>query len=202
MKSPREALLKYYEGKRKKRTCLNCGKEYEHIKNSGTTLSFCCKECSIQRSKYRNEHRKLKDGLEEISSYYKEKGFSRIYVAKNPEGRRVATLRRTDGYMTSMSYAKYLYTSYYKCDIEAGDQVDHINGDKTDDRIENLQVISRYYNSVKDKPRRQMIQKTCPICGCDFLVRKGNEKAGDQCCSKECGYKHSSITLKSIKLRV
>ena len=40
-----------------------------------------------------------------------------------------------------MSYAKYLYTSHYKCDVAKGDQVDHINGDKMDDRIENLQVV-------------------------------------------------------------
>lgn len=37
-----------------------------------------------------------------------------------------------------MSYAKYLYTSHYECDIADGDQVDHIDNDKTNDTIENL----------------------------------------------------------------
>lgn len=48
-----------------------------------------------------------------------------------------------------MSYAKYLYTSYYKVDINKGDEIDHINGDKMDDRIENLQIISGTYNRQK-----------------------------------------------------
>ena len=65
-----------------------------------------------------------------ISSYYNRKGFHRAYLATNKEPRRVCTLRTKDGRMTSMSYAKYLYTSYYKCDIPDGEQIDHINGDR------------------------------------------------------------------------
>ena len=77
--------------------------------------------------------------VETISEYYKQKGFEKVYVNINKEPRRVATLRALDKKMTSMSYAKYLYTSYWKCDISDGEQIDHINGDKMDDRIENLQ---------------------------------------------------------------
>ena len=83
---------------------------------------------------------------QEISDFYKKQGFNIVYVNINKEPRRVATLRKPDGTMTSMSYAKYLYTSHYNCFVADGDQVDHINGDKMDDRIENLQVISQKYN--------------------------------------------------------
>ena len=79
--------------------------------------------------------------VEQISDYYKQKGYVKVYINTNKEPRRVATLMSKDGKMTSMSYAKYLYTSYYKCDIPIGEEIDHINGDKTDDRIENLQKI-------------------------------------------------------------
>lgn len=48
----------------------------------------------------------------EISDYYKKNGYVAAYLATNKEPRRVCTLRRTDGTMTSMSYAKYLYTSH------------------------------------------------------------------------------------------
>ena len=57
---------------------------------------------------------------QEISDYYKKQGFSIVYVNVNKEPRRVATLRKANGQMTSMSYAKYLYTSFYKCDIANG----------------------------------------------------------------------------------
>ena len=86
---------------------------------------------------------------EDISDFYKEKGFNVVYININKEPRRVATLKKPDGTMMSMSYAKYLYTSYYKCDINKDDNIDHINGNKMDDRIENLQVISGKYNRQK-----------------------------------------------------
>ena len=86
--------------------------------------------------------------VEQISDYYKQKGYVKVYINTNKEPRRVATLRSKDGKMTSMSYAKYLYTSYWECDIPKGEQIDHINGNKMDDRIENLQKISQKYNSI------------------------------------------------------
>ena len=114
---------------------------------------------------------------EEISEYYKNQGFDVVYVDINKDPRRVATLRN---YSTkeskTMSYAKYLYTSFYKCEICKGDEVDHINGDKLDDRIENLQIISGYYNRVKDNKHREMVELTCPICG-RTLVRMDRVKA-------------------------
>lgn len=126
---------------------------------------------------------------EEISEYYKNKGFDVVYVAVNKEPRRVATLRNnTTRKMTSMSYAKYLYTSYHKVDIDKSCQVDHINGDKMDDRIENLQVISELYNRRKDHRRKEMVIMKCPVCGVEFLFPKGNLSTKRfPCCSRKCG---------------
>lgn len=126
---------------------------------------------------------------EEISEYYKNQGFDMVYVGINKDPRRAATLRN---YSTkeskTMSYAKYLYTSFYKCEICKGDEVDHINGDKLDDRIENLQVISGYYNRVKDHKHREMVELTCPICGSKFLYSKRNLSTHpNPCCSRKCG---------------
>lgn len=123
-----------------------------------------------------------------ISDYYKEKGYYVVYIATNKEPRRVATLRKPNGKMISMAYAKYLYTSYYKCDIAEGDQVDHINGDKMDDRIENLQVISRQYNNKKERLGKEMVECVCPVCGTHFLFFKRNLSSHpNPCCSRRCG---------------
>lgn len=125
---------------------------------------------------------------EEISEYYKSKGYTTLYVAINKEPRRVATLRDNNGNMTSMSYAKYLYTSYYKCDVDKENNVDHINGDKMDDRIENLQVISKRYNIQKDHKRREMVIMVYPVCNKEFLFPKRNlSSRPNPCCSRRCG---------------
>jgi hypothetical protein len=125
---------------------------------------------------------------EDISDFYKEKGFNVVYININKEPRRVATLRKSDGTMISMSYAKYLYTSYYKCDINKDDNIDHINGNKMDDRIENLQVISGKYNRQKDHKKKEMLMLICPVCGKEFLYEKRNLSSHpNPCCSRKCG---------------
>lgn len=123
-----------------------------------------------------------------ISDYYKQKGYDCVYINTNKEPRRVATLRRRDGSMNSMSYAKYVYTSHYHCDVEKGLHVDHINGDKMDDRIENLQVISERYNKGKDHQRKEMVIIKCPVCGENFLFEKRNLSThNNPCCCRRCG---------------
>lgn len=133
----------------------------------------------------------------EISEYYKRKGFNAVYVAVNKEPRRVATLRRKDGTLTSMSYAKYLYTSHYQCEIQKGLQVDHINNDKMDDRVENLQVLSQYENTLKSCRRKTIVQLCCPICGKRFQYLKRNLSTHPiPCCSRRCGGIKSHMTLR------
>lgn len=125
---------------------------------------------------------------QEISNYYREKGYTVVYIATNKEPRRVATLRKPNGEMTSMSYAKYLYTSHYRVDVAEGDHVDHINGDKMDDRIENLQIISGTYNRQKDHKHKEMVVLVCPVCNEEFLFPKGNLSTHpNPCCSRKCG---------------
>lgn len=126
--------------------------------------------------------------VEQISDYYKNKGFDKVYIATNKEPRRVATLHKPDGYITSMSYAKYLYTSYYNVDIEEGFEVDHINNDKLDDRIDNLQVISKSDNIRKSAMKRIIVERTCPVCGKKFMYRKRDLCSHpNPCCSRKCG---------------
>lgn len=124
----------------------------------------------------------------DVSEYYRNKGYVSAYLSVNKEPRRVCTLRMPDGSMTSMSYAKYLYTSYYCCDVPNGDHVDHINGDKLDDRIEKLQVISGRYNRQKDHKHKEMVICVCPVCGVEFLFEKRNLPfKPNPCCSRRCG---------------
>lgn len=124
----------------------------------------------------------------EISDFYKSKGFVSLYVNTNKEPRRVAVLRKSNGETSTMSYAKCLYTSHYKCDVDRSDHVDHINGDKMDDRIENLQVISGYYNRRKDHSVKSFVELVCPVCGDSFIYPSRNLSThSNPCCSRRCG---------------
>lgn len=137
----------------------------------------------------------------EISDYYKSLGYNRLYVNTNKEPRRVANLYGNNVPIKCMSYAKYLYTSHYACSVPDGYEVDHINGDKMDDRIENLQIINGTYNRQKDKKISEKVIKICPICGCEFLMDKRNEKfRPNATCSKKCGnIKKSQLLLNRDK---
>ena len=130
----------------------------------------------------------IKNMVIELSDYYKKKGYITAYLVVNKEPRRVCVLRRADGTMNSMSYAKYLYTSYHSCEVAKGNHVDHINGDKLDDRVENLQVISGTYNRQKDHVRKEMVIRICPVCKKEFLFKKANLSTHpNPCCSRKCG---------------
>lgn len=124
---------------------------------------------------------------QEISEYYKNQGFECVYINTNKEPIRVAVLHKKN-YNTSMSYAKYLYTSYYKCKIAKGYEVDHINNDKMDDRIENLQVISKKNNICKSHSKKEIVELKCPVCKKKFLYEKRNLNSHpNPCCSRKCG---------------
>ena len=123
----------------------------------------------------------------EVSEFYKNK-VRNAYVVTNPEPRRVCIMVYHDGTKHSMSYAKYLYTSYYKTEIPEGEQIDHINGDKMDDRIENLQKVSKEYNLMKDLKKGETVELECPVCHKKFLYPKHNLSTHkNPCCSRKCG---------------
>ena len=127
--------------------------------------------------------------VEQISEYYKEKRYDKVYIIINKENRKTALLRGCNcKKKLTLSYAKYLYTSHYQCDVPIGEEIDHINGDKTDDRIENLQKISKAYNIRKDRKGQEMVMRKCPVCGVEFLFPSRNlSTRPNPCCSRRCG---------------
>lgn len=136
--------------------------------------------------------------MEEISEYYKEKGYTTAHIFVNKEPRRNIVLTGKGVKKLVMSYAKYLYTSHHKIDIDKTLNVDHINCDKMDDRIDNLQLISSKYNRQKDHSRREMVMMICPVCKTEFLFPKRNLSTHTEpCCSRRCGGIKSHWTKKT-----
>lgn len=75
-----------------------------------------------------------------------------------------------DGTKTTMTYARWLMTQHLGRALFPDEQVDHINEDSLDDRIENLQILTRSANTTKSNK-----SKPSPL--------KGKEK----------GWKHGTI---------
>lgn len=134
----------------------------------------------------------------EISDYYKDKGYDTAYLFVNKEPRRSVVLHGNgDKKALTMSYAKYLYTSHHKCDILEGYEIDHINNDKLDDRIENLQILSKKENIRKSHPTKKMVEIICPVCGKTFMFEAHNLSTHpNPCCSRRCGSIKSHWSLK------
>ncbi len=92
---------------------------------------------------------------------------------------------------TTMSWAKYVMCMHLNRTLDPDKEtVDHINNDKTDDRIENLQLLTRKDNSAKSAKGRTLVTLNCPQCAIEFTREKRQThltKGGVRTfCSRRC----------------
>lgn len=98
------------------------------------------------------------------------KGEGRWYANLVPKDKKNGPKRKT------ISYARYLMATHLGRELTKDEQVDHINDDKTDDRIENLQILTLAENNKKEALRhyKTAIKIKCPWCGKIFYKKKAN----------------------------
>lgn len=100
----------------------------------------------------------------------------------------MANLVKSPAERITMSYARYLMSVYLKRRLEKNEQVDHINNDKLDDRIENFQILTQKENIKKSKKSKTYKNFICQICGKDFkLEARQFYKKSNPTCSRKCG---------------
>lgn len=133
----------------------------------------------------------------DLEEPYKSK-YRLAYLHTNNENRKMLVLVDYDGKHTSMAYAKYLYGVWlWKIEgelIPEGMEVDHINDDKTDDRIENLQLLTGTENRSKQGALvgKKLVLFQCPICCNYFFMHHhktglvGNNTTISFCCKEHC----------------
>jgi hypothetical protein len=118
--------------------------------------------------------------------FYEKWGRFRIDLL-SPKGR---------GYCKAITYARYLLSVSLGRELLEGLEVDHVDGDRTNDFIDNLQELSREDNSKKRlmDPRHlssfHLVEFVCPHCKTSFIRRRGQShltKGGKATyCSRPC----------------
>lgn len=97
-----------------------------------------------------------------------------------------------DGQRTTQSYPRFLIEQFLGRKLSSLEEVDHIDGDFTNDSIENLRLLSKSEN-IRASKRTLFLDFSCLICGREFSiperVYKHNQivkgKSGPYC-SKIC----------------
>jgi len=134
------------------------------------------------------------------------KGYIRIVNSGKSKGRRVIgfySMIKTPKRLT-MSYARYLMCVKEKRILSKDEQIDHKDSDKTNDCIENLQILSSQENNKKRVVdlgiSLMMVELKCPVCNCLFSRGKNriflSKKGYYSTCSKKCKDDMNSIKSK------
>lgn len=117
------------------------------------------------------------------------------YLVTNKDNRRQIILYNDNRNRSTTSYARYLMSCKLGYYVPDEYEVDHIDNDKTNDSLDNLQLLSKKDNvrkySLLDNPAK-LITLVCPVCSTEFQRPKNRAYSKtrlgkEQCCSRECG---------------
>lgn len=135
----------------------------------------------------------------ELESPFKEL-WTKGYLRKSKEGRKRVDLVSWPESRTTVSYARYLLSVKLGRLLMENEEADHIDQDKTNDDLENLQVLTIEEHKVKTKGEVSgltMVTCVCPFCGESFERRAslvGRTK--NTFCSRSCNAKYNKANGK------
>lgn len=106
---------------------------------------------------------------------------------------------------TSTSYARYLMSIHLGRLLTREEEVDHIDNNKQNDSIDNLQIVTKQYNRAKNR-KPTLVKLVCPNCLIEF-IRPRNQthlvKGGKipTCCSRSCSSKYQHVFNRKYKTK-
>lgn len=116
--------------------------------------------------------------------------YGSIWVLKN--GRKNVSMTKLDGTQTNFLYSRYLMCVKLGYILPSDIHVDHIDDDKTNDDIDNLQLLTPVENILKYKKYyneniKQTYKHTCVYCSVIFEVAENrHNNKNTKYCSKKC----------------
>lgn len=133
-------------------------------------------------------------------------GYKLYKVYHKKEGRFYAVLFKNKKERTTVSWARYIMSVHLGRLLDPKKEtVDHIDGNKTNSIISNLQLLPLRDNIKKSSKGRTYVKLICPVCNKEFTREKKNTHLtksrmckGKTCCSRSCGsiYSHYSDAIK------
>ena len=121
------------------------------------------------------------------------------YLYINNDGRRIVHLYKNDKKRSTTQYARYLMSVHLGRMLTSTEHVDHIDEDKTNDNIKNLQILTPKENNLKTH-KKPDVKLKCPICSKTFSrtrtqLRGRLHRLESVCCSRRCGgtYSHKNM---------
>jgi len=135
-----------------------------------------------------------------LKSPFKEKWKSGYLRESKKDGRKRVDLFNSNKDRTTISYARYKLSVKTGKIIPSKYEIDHIDGDKTNDRSKNLQVLSKKEHLAKtllERPKRKQAKLICPVCNKKFIKYVNQIKKGTvPKCSRRC----NGIASRKIQL--
>lgn len=119
----------------------------------------------------------------------------------------VSMVSRKTGKHKTISYARFLMCIKENRILETHEEVDHIDNDKRNDNITNLQILTRdknlkkYHNTLE----RDFVELICPFCEKEFTRERrqthlnGRSERDKTFCSKDCSDEFRKQQPKTIK---
>lgn len=95
---------------------------------------------------------------------------------------------------TTISYARYLLSVKYGRFLDNNEEADHKDGDRTNDQLDNLQLLSTEDHRTKTKQESKgltLSQYSCCLCGVIFERRPGHVNGKNVFCSRSCNARYN-----------
>jgi hypothetical protein len=123
------------------------------------------------------------------------------YLFTNREQRKCVHLYKENKIRKTTLYSRYLMSVYLGRYLNKNEEVDHIDNNKTNDILSNLQILTPLENHNKSARKAVLITLICPICKKEYTIPKRcnwgiNKK---RTCSKKCGRIQANITFNQNK---
>ena len=89
---------------------------------------------------------------------------------------------------------RYIFSQFIGRPLLRGELIHHVNGDKKDNRIENLEIMTPKEHSIHHN-QKYPVTKKCEVCGSEYMPHP-TKRLRSKTCSRECFIKFQSLKLR------